>query len=244
MSETQTSICNMALAKAGVNVSISAITDATEAARKCKLFYDSTLTSLLEASQWGFARTASALALNKALPGTDENTAAATTWLSTLPQPPWNYEYAYPKDCITLWYVVPQGQYVSLVNTANTLGLWPLWRTVAVPFEVGAGDGDLKVVMTNAQGAIAIYNRNISNPGLWPAQFQQAMVAMLAFHLSIPLGGDKQLMQANAQTAERLLTEAATNDGNEGISRVDYTPEVLQAREASPFFTDIYGNWR
>lgn len=78
-----TDICNMALAYIAKS-RIASMDEQTEAARQCKLFYDTTRKQLLREYSWGFAKRVDKLA---------ELTQADKS-------PYWKYIYAYPERCV------------------------------------------------------------------------------------------------------------------------------------------------
>ena len=75
-------ICNMALGFIG-DRTITDLSEATEEARKCDLFYDIARTQALEAHDWNFARRRQELALSGGTPPIE-----------------WTYEYLRPADLI------------------------------------------------------------------------------------------------------------------------------------------------
>lgn len=79
---SEVEICNLALANIGAD-SISALTEKSSEARKCKLFYPPARDSLLRLHPWGFATKYLALAL----------ISEATVY-------GYEFAYAYPIDCL------------------------------------------------------------------------------------------------------------------------------------------------
>jgi hypothetical protein len=78
----ETSICNLALAKLGIDP-IMALSDASKPAQYCKRFYESTRDEVLSAHRWNFAMARATL--NR---------------LSTGPAFEWAYAYQLPADCL------------------------------------------------------------------------------------------------------------------------------------------------
>lgn len=81
---SEVDICNLALTKLGDNT-ISALTDATENARKCKIVYEPTRDSVLRSHSWSFATKIEPLSLIA-----DEEIIN------------WDYLYVYPSQCLYL----------------------------------------------------------------------------------------------------------------------------------------------
>lgn len=231
---TDTEICNMALDMAGVRANIASIDDNTQPARTCKRWYYAVRDDVLGKAQWNAGLTAVTLAVLKSLPGTPDNDGTATVWSSTLPMPYWNYEYAYPADCAKAMYVIPQGDYVSLVTRAQTYGLRPLYKDSAVPFKIANG-GEARVILTNAYQAILIYIKRIPE-ALFDADLTRAIAATLAYQISIPLSGDKSLARGNFDLAERLVNEAILRDAQDGITVQEVPVDWLDARNEGPYY--------
>lgn len=79
---TQVQICNLALMNIGVR-SITSLTEASEAARRCALVYDAAVEAVLREHDWNFANRTESLALisGETLDG-------------------WEYVYMYPSNCL------------------------------------------------------------------------------------------------------------------------------------------------
>jgi len=89
---SEVDICNQALANIGAEALIAALSDNTEEARYCNLYYTELRDNLLRTHPWNFALKFQTLAdLGSAPSG-------------------WTYRYAYPVDCIRA---------LEIVNTAN-----------------------------------------------------------------------------------------------------------------------------
>jgi hypothetical protein len=88
---TVITICNMALARIGVSSYISSLTEASNEARNCALFYEPMRDFVLRDHPWNFAKKRVRLA--------DAGT----------PPPEWGFKYAYPSDCIKVRHIVSPG---------------------------------------------------------------------------------------------------------------------------------------
>lgn len=77
-------ICNMALAHIGSNMTIESIDERNPAAKNCKLWYDAARLRTLEDFNWSFAR--------KSLPMATHSVDAPTNR--------WSFRYQYPSDCV------------------------------------------------------------------------------------------------------------------------------------------------
>ena len=90
MSITNTDICNMALSQIAVG-SIISMDESSEAAKQCKIHYEHTRRRILGMYNWNFAARETKLALlDKTVPG-------------------FAYVYAYPEECLKIYYVYEEG---------------------------------------------------------------------------------------------------------------------------------------
>jgi hypothetical protein len=88
---TVINICNMALARIGVSSYISSLTEASNEARNCSLFYEPMRDFVLRDHNWNFATKRVLLA--------DAGTPASN----------WAYKYTYPSDCLKVRKIVSPG---------------------------------------------------------------------------------------------------------------------------------------
>ncbi len=112
--------------------------------------------------------------------------------LSGNPAPfPWTYEYLYPTNGVEVWQLAP----ASLSDANN-----PLPTNWVVANSVVTGQQQ-RVIQTNLQNALAIYNNN-PNENTWDAGFREAVVRLLASELALALSG-------KPDTAQMLLTSGS-----------------------------------
>jgi hypothetical protein len=128
---TDVEICNLALDMAGAKVLIGSMTDTNASARACNRWYELTVSELFAAAQWNFGHSVQALALLK--------TASGGVWIGTEPPPAWIYEYAMPANAARAVFVIPQGSYASLSAVSASMGLWPAYQSLSVPFKIAKG---------------------------------------------------------------------------------------------------------
>lgn len=236
---SEVSICNRALQAIGTRSQIASLTEDSVEARNCNLIYADTRNEILQMADWNFARKTAYLALLKSAPGTPSNpSGTATQWSSAYPAPPWLYEYAYPTDCIQVQKIVQQIQN-TYVGTPYTTG-----GTNTYPYAVGPGSRfhvttDLiapavdqqTVILTNQYQAIAVYTMQITNPGLFGAQFTEALVQALAAKLAVPLTGQVALANTKFAQANAVIMGARASDGNEGLTIIDNMPDWITIRD-------------
>ncbi len=241
---SETQICNFALSSIGTRSTIAALTEDSNEARACNLWFAQTRDDMLQQAFWNFARKTATLSLLKQAPGTPGFSGTqSTTWNSSYPAPPWLYEYAYPSDCLQLQYLLPQittgwtGD-VPLFG-ADVITSGPIWNSPAVPFAIGsdtdAGGNDITVILTSQYQAIGVYNRRITNPSLFSSQFVSAFQCLLAARIAIALTGDKQLANGMINQANGLILQARVADGDEGLTVQDPPTDWIQARENGGF---------
>lgn len=84
---TAVTICNIALARIGVSTFITSLSEASNEARVCSLFYEQTRDYVLRDFDWNFAEKRVVLA--------DAGT----------PPAEWAYKYTYPSDCLRARYI-------------------------------------------------------------------------------------------------------------------------------------------
>lgn len=217
-------------------------TNSQVAARNYQLQTD----AVFRAAHWNSARGQVALTLLRAAVGTPENPSGLDPFGNTLPVPPipWLYEYAQPPDCLAVRFVIPQPPAAAgIISTPLMTGIGvmniPLVNT-SMPF-VPAIDRDkdgnqIKVILTNAENAQAVYTMRVPNIDLWDASLQNAVVGTLAAWFCLPVTGDKSLMQMRVGLAVGLINAARMSDGNEGITTTDHEPDFMRARNAGLSF--------
>lgn len=171
MAVTSTEIANQALQIIGDNqpaVTGTAPTfDSSPAGQVLQWIYAPTVQVVARQYGWDFARRTVALTLT--------GNAAPV---------PWTYEYAYPTSGVQVWSLIPAAP------DAND----PLPYNFNVANAVVSGSAT-RVIHTNLQNALAIYNNN-PNENAWDAIFRQAVVDLLARVLAMALAGRPDLAKA------------------------------------------------
>jgi hypothetical protein len=140
----QVDMVNEALQKLGTRTTVTAAqlaanTGSNEAIQ-ANIIYDRTRKRLLRMAPWNCAFNTANLTLITAVPGTPENTSAATNlWQKGQPAPPWSYEYQRPRDCLFAAWVVPNlatGFAGGVpITTAVTGGAPSFWQGPPVKFK-------------------------------------------------------------------------------------------------------------
>lgn len=140
-----TSLVNLALQSYGDRTTITAAqlaAGSNNQAKQANLTFENTRDSLLRMAPWDCAMKTANLNYITSIPGTPENTSAATNlWAPGQPRPPWAYEYQYPVDCLRACWIIPGNNtgYAGGVpiTTAVTGGAPTTWLGAPIRFKIG-----------------------------------------------------------------------------------------------------------
>ncbi len=106
----------------------------------------------------------------------------------------------------------------------------PLIRGASVVYAKGADDGG-GLIYTDSDTAACVYIDNITNPGLFPADFVQAFAWRLAAELAVPLAQNAGL-RATMETAYlRALSAARATSAQDGVADPAPESEFITGRE-------------
>lgn len=237
-------ICNRALSVIGTRSTIASMSEATPEARACSIHFEAACRAMLRLAPWSFARTQVNGALLAAASGTPENPDGT----GPAPPLPYNYEYAWPQDCVRLRRVLPP---YNAPGTALSQGLVNMPGFTAALFNIpqspdrrpsyriatdrDASGNRIKVILSNLENAIVVYTALVDNPNLWDDEFSEAFVFLLASHLVGALIGDKQMDRALFEKAQMLAVTARAVDANEQPLSPNHTPDWIRVRGYRPF---------
>jgi len=154
-----------------------------------------------------------------------------------LPLYPWNYEYAWPQDCVRFRRIeVPPAQPGAAnspvpgnVGFSGYGGAGPT-PPFAISLDTDAVGNTIKVILTNQQRAIFVYTAHSPVPDMWDADFTEAFVYTLAARLCGPLTGDKNLTKIYLQEAQNAVLQARLVDATESPARPEHMPDWIRAR--------------
>jgi len=242
---TFTDVANRALSALGTRSTIASLQEGSNESIKASMWIDTCRKQVLRMAPWNSTRNFNTMALVCAAPGTPENPTAGTAqWQKGQPPPPWNYEYAYPSDCLRPIFIVPSfstgfGPGIP-ITTAITGGAAQFWNGPPVKYAVGldqlingkpaVGGADTKVIWTNQEFAVLAYIKDLTNPDVMDDQLVEGWVQFLASKLAIDLTGDKQLANFRIKDANDMIQIARTSDANEGLIINDVTPDFIRTR--------------
>ncbi len=262
-------LCNLALDQIGAaQQQITSINPPAPrgalAAQVAARTYQTQMDALFRSAHWNSARFQTgaqgsanppSLTLLKAAWGTPENPSGL------LPQPPtgWQYEYALPPDCLKVRFVFPAplpqnyGSVPIMTNVGATTPpiIQPGWKfTPAI--DTDANGNQVKVILTNACQAQAVYTARVPNPDMWDPMLQNAAISTLAAWFVNPLNRNAELLKERIQVAVGLIMQARVSDGDEGVMSMDHLPDWMRVRGAggwAGFGTDMgvdgqfYAGW-
>lgn len=240
-------ICNRALAEIGALNSagqISDLTEDSEPAAMCRLFYDTLRKQLLRAAPWNFARRTALL--------TTLGTAATTP-----PSAPYPYvmKYEYPPDCLKMRYIIPPYLPVTTQDVAPDVSVAAIipfpWCAPSRTFQflpsyeaAGASTPARKVILANIPAVWGVYTADVTEANIFDDTFANALSMLLANKLVIPLSGNVGMKRDYVALAMDAVTQARAADANEAISRADNTPtDWIAARNVGgPGFGGMMGS--
>lgn len=195
-------ICNMALARIGISDQIASLTESSNEATQCNLFYEPTRDRVLRDHQWPFARKYQALAL---IEEADEQ-----AWADQ-----WSYAYRYPSDCLM----------IHRITTAY--GRRP---DESIPFEVGQDDAG-RVVYTDQEDAVIVYTRRVTDTSHFDPMFVSALAWLLAVDIALPLAASESLRERAGRAYMMELATARAHAANEQRRDPEPDSEFIRARE-------------
>jgi hypothetical protein len=93
-----------------------------------------------------------------------------------------------------------------------------------------AGSVTQRVILTNQEFATLVQIHNVTDPNLFDDLFQDAFTKILGGALGLALTGDKKLAELAVKLANMSIEEARRQDGNEGLTINDVTPDWIRIR--------------
>lgn len=210
MATTWEGLCNEALRTLGVPKRIGSAYEGSEVAKACLEVFSQTRDQLIRSGDWDFARRTNVALSQIKGPPPVYGFGPWQPWTPAFPPPGWNYEYAYPSDCLKFAAIVPLPTTypILLPRAAN-------WRVDDDGFDATGTPlaQPVKVVLSDMPGALAVYYARVANPALWDAGFTQTFIDALSDALAVPLAKSVQLKQAEQQTAAAVGAAADMRRG-------------------------------
>jgi len=97
-----------------------------------------------------------------------------------------------------------------------------------------------RTILTNEEYATCAYVRRVTDPNAMDDDFIEAWATVLASGLAIALTGDKPLANMAVGLANKKIELARQQDGNEGLTVNDVTPDFIRIRGIA--WTEYYNN--
>ena len=95
-----------------------------------------------------------------------------------------------------------------------------------------------RVILANQANASLVYCRDVTDINVMDDSFQEALAKVLGATICTPLAADKTLAKMAIEEANRAIAEAREDDGNEGLTINDVTPDWIRVRGID--FQDVY----
>lgn len=249
---------NQALDAAGIEYTLGDLEDGTRSAQVTLRAYGQNLRQLLRAANWNFARREAPLVLLADATGQTANVG------SIVPSGEFIYEYAMPIDCMKVRFIPwhrlnnpgsPAGNIVPPNPTAPLTTATPVvvgHRIIPAKFLItndpnyppqagqiywetqGESPQGRTVILCNVQNAKCIYTYLALYPSVWDPLFREALVALIASNIALPLSKDKkfglQMRKENIEIAKGKIREARVADGNESVASSDISVDWMRTR--------------
>lgn len=210
MAQSEVQICNMALARIGVSQFISSLTEQSNEARVCNLFYGPTRDRVLEEMPWKFATKRVELQLTGTAPDG------------------WGYQYRYPNDCLKAIRIVP----LTAGNVTNVFYREPN-QTInpKVPYDIMEDEANAsRVIVTNEPNAVLEYVKTITDPTVFSPSFTNALAWALAAEVAAPLTADPKYGQAANQSYVATMHDAFSKSMNEVYEGFEVDSPLISGR--------------
>ena len=188
---------NVALERMGYAKKVGSLFDGSPAARAALTIFAQTRDELIRNGEWEFAeRVVSGTKLKQAPAGGY----VVTPWsAATNPAPPWQFEYAYPDDCLKVRSI--RDPSVSVPNFR------PLYNRFSVEND-NAYNPARKVILCDVPGAIITYAAQITDPTTWEPDFVSEFAAALARSMATLKGS----MNAQEEAVDEQMKTATAMD--------------------------------
>lgn len=201
MASSKVQIYNLALLRAGSSKRVNDVDEGSNEANICNEFYDQSLAFVLEDRPWRFAKKRAYLAPKTGTPPSV-----------------WQFQYAWPSDCLKLRTIVTPGARTQLHDEK-------------IPFEKAFDDGP--VIYTDLEDAEAIYTVLVETTEWFPPSFVSALAYHLASEIALPLRGERSagLISMLQSAYAQVCNIASASDLNQGFDHPP-TNEFERSRNA------------
>lgn len=207
MAKSDAEICNVALQRVGVTLTIDSLTQRVKEAIVCNLIYQMTREKVLVDGHWPFARKYQLLNL------------AGTPPLK------WKYRYVYPNDCLAV-----RGIFPDLGAGTDPAVFRAYARQYPTAYEIVLDENDNKTICTDLADAAIEYTKNVTNPMRFDAPFSSAFSWAVAAEIAVPLSRDAKYMNNAVAMYGREVDIAAAKALNEEGREQDPPSEFERER--------------
>lgn len=208
MAQSDAEICNTALQRVGVTMTIDTLGQRVKEAMVCNQIYSLTRDRVLSAIAWPFCRKYQVLNL-------DSQAAPAK----------WGYRYIYPNDCLAVRAIFPDfGAGSDPYVVRNTP------RQFVIPHEIVVNDAGDMTLCCDMPNAILEYTVRVTNPARFDAPFESAFAWAIAAEIALPLARDPKYSQNAGAMYRQELFEAAAKAKNEERREADPESEFVRER--------------
>jgi hypothetical protein len=186
-------ICNIALARIGIGQPIAALTESSQPAVMCSLFYEPMRDLLLNDFQWPFATKYRELALVAEEPNDD-----------------WSFSYRYPTDCLNIRRIINFANRASVFNGLvfpSPIGSESNFQPMRVPYDLG-NDAQGKLIFSNESDAVIEYTAAVTDVSLFTPSFASLLAWKLAQEIARPLARSEDIRVAARNEYEREYIHA------------------------------------
>lgn len=227
---SEASICSLAISRTGSTETISSLTEGSNAANQCLIWYPQDRDASLTDFPWPFAQAYIPL-VEIAGPETTQDRANAV----------WMRSYRYPTDCLKMRRIVRTPFPLSApVDPSTNYYQNEAWRRAvgdAVPVSYAmSSDADGRLITSDGygpNGLTAVYTMAVQDPTIFDADFVDFLTWRLAADLAMPLGRDdaKRKYCQDMYTLTKGSTRAAhMNQTQSDIPQVRWQSETTRAR--------------
>lgn len=209
--ESETAICNMALARIGHNIPIvDILSDTTLAGDLSRLFYDSTRDILLQDHPWNFAIKRAELAAD-----------------ATAPSFEYDYAFPLPNDCLRV--IRTSWEATGWSNRDEAVRVF--WDSNSIPYRIERHSSGATALLCNEDSVSIEYISKVTDTSRFAPMFTDVLVARLAAEFAMPLADNAALAKNAWDVYASKISEARSRDAMEGSPRdvVDTSPWI-QAR--------------
>lgn len=208
---SESSVCNLALARAGSTQTITTLLDGSNEANQCAIWYPQLRDTMLCEFPWPWARGYAPLS-QVAGPEIDGQRANAE----------WLRAYRYPTDCLKIRALLPtqaaSSSGAAFPGDADEWWLKPEGRPYPYPYTLSQ-DETSRLILTDAvgygYGLTCVYTRAVSDPAQFAADFADALAWRLAADLCSALQFSSERRKECHEEYMRHTQRARANHMNE-----------------------------